>query len=64
MPDKKKLLITASTLPRWEGDTEPRFILDLASHMTDEFDVTILAPAAPGAKDEEVLEGVKIKRYH
>lgn len=61
---KKRLLVTASTFPRWEGDTEPRFILDLASHMTDEYDVTVLAPAAPGAKDREVLEGVNVIRYH
>lgn len=64
MPDKKKLLITASTFPRWENDTEPRFILDLARNMTDEFDVTVLAPAAIGAKTEEVLEGVNVLRYH
>ncbi len=64
MPDKKKLLITASTFPRWENDTEPRFILDLARNMTDEFDVTVLAPAAIGAKTTEVLEGVNVIRYH
>lgn len=64
MPDKKKLLITASTFPRWENDTEPRFILDLARNMTDEFDVTVLAPAAIGAKATEVLEGVNVIRYH
>lgn len=61
---KKKLLVTASTFPRWEGDTEPRFVLDLSKHMTDEFDVTVLVPAASGAKDEECLEGVKVIRYH
>ena len=61
---KKKLLVTASTFPRWEGDTEPRFVLDLSSHMTDEFDVTVLVPAAPGAKKREVLDGVKVIRYH
>lgn len=61
---KKKLLVTASTFPRWEGDTEPRFVLDLASHMTDEFDVTALVPAAPGAKAKEVLDGVNVIRYH
>ena len=61
---KKKLLVTASTFPRWEGDTEPRFVLDLASHMTDEFDVTVLVPAAPGAKETEVLDNVKVIRYH
>ncbi len=61
---KKKLLVTASTFPRWKDDTEPRFVLDLASHMTDEFDVTALVPAAPGAKNREVLEGVQVIRYH
>lgn len=61
---KKKLLVTASTFPRWKGDTEPRFVLDLCSHMTDRFDVTVLVPAAPGAKDREVLEGVRVIRYH
>ncbi|MBD5536390.1 MAG: glycosyltransferase family 4 protein [Lachnospiraceae bacterium] len=61
---KKKLLVTASTFPRWEGDTEPRFVLDLASHMTNEYDVTVLVPAAPGAKDREKLEGVQVIRYH
>lgn len=61
---KKKLLVTASTFPRWEGDTEPRFVLDLSKHMTDEYDVTVLVPAAPGAKDREDLEGVHVIRYH
>lgn len=61
---KKKLLVTASTFPRWESDTEPRFVLDLCAHMTNEFDVTVLVPAAPGAKSREKLEGVKVIRYH
>jgi len=61
---KKRLLITASTFPRWEGDTEPRFVLDLAKHMLDEFDVTVLVPASPKAKDKEMLEGVEVIRYH
>lgn len=64
MNQKKKLLVTASTFPRWEGDTEPRFVLDLAAHMTDQFQVTVLAPAAPRAKGREILEGVEVIRYH
>lgn len=64
MNQNKKLLVTASTFPRWEKDTEPRFVLDLAAHMTDFYQVTVLAPAAPGAKDKEILEGVEIIRYH
>lgn len=61
---KKKLLVTASTFPRWEGDTEPRFVLDLTSYMTDTFDVTVLVPSAVGAKNYEVMEGVEVVRYH
>ncbi|MBD5396184.1 MAG: glycosyltransferase family 4 protein [Lachnospiraceae bacterium] len=64
MNRKKKLLVTASTFPRWEGDTEPRFVLDLCSHMADKCDVTALVPAASGAKDREILEGVEVIRYH
>lgn len=61
--EKKKLLITASTFPRWEGDTEPRFILDYAKAMTSYYEVTVLAPAAVGVAAEEVLEGVHVLRY-
>lgn len=64
MEEKKKLLITASTFPRWKGDTEPRFILDYASHMTEKYDVTVLVPAAPKTKNREVIDGVNIVRYH
>ena len=64
MMKKKKLLVTASTFPRWENDTEPRFILDLSKAMTKYFDITVLVPAAPNAKTEEVLEGVRVVRYH
>ncbi len=64
MNKRKRLLITASTFPRWDGDTEPRFILDYAKAMSGYYDVTVLVPAAVGAKDREVLEGVKVIRYH
>ena len=62
--DKKRLLVTGSTFPRWEGDTEPRFILDYASAMTEYYNVVALVPMAPGAKTEEVMNGVKVKRFH
>lgn len=46
----KKVLITTSTLPRWEKDTEPRFVLDFAKALSKKYEVTILTPWAPGAK--------------
>lgn len=61
---KKKLLITGSTFPRWKGDTEPRFIFDYAQAMTKYYDVTVLVPAAPKAKDREQLSDVNVIRYH
>lgn len=61
---KKKLLITGSTFPRWENDTEPRFIFDYAEAMTAYYDVTVLVPAAPGAKDVEKMSNVNVVRYH
>ena len=62
--NKKKLLVTASTFPRWEDDTEPRFVLDLCKAMSDYFEITVLVPSCPGAKDSEMLEGIKVIRYH
>lgn len=61
---KKKLLVTASTFPRWKGDTEPRFILDISKELNQYFDVTVLVPMCPNAKKCEILEGVKVIRYH
>lgn len=61
---KKKLLVTASTFPRYDGDSEPRFVLDLCKELNQYFEVTVLVPAAIGAAKEEVLEGVKVIRYH
>ncbi len=61
---KKKILVTASTFPRYENDTEPRFVLDLCKELNKYYDVTVLVPAAIGAKDKETLEGVNVIRYH
>jgi glycosyltransferase involved in cell wall biosynthesis len=60
---RKKILITASTLPRWDGDIEPDFILQLAAHLADRFDVTVLAPHAPGALRHERMAGVRVVRF-
>lgn len=60
----KKVLITTSTLPRWEKDTEPRFVLDFAKALSKKYEVTILTPWAPGAKKKEILEGISVIRFH
>lgn len=61
--NKKKLLVLASTYPRWEGDHEPGFVHELSRRLTDDFDVTVICPSAPGAKPREILDGVRVWRY-
>lgn len=61
---KKKVLVTASTFPRWEQDTEPRFILDYCIGLSKYYEVTALVPATEGAAEKETLEGISVIRYH
>ena len=58
-----RLLVVASTYPRWIGDTEPGFVHELAKRLTDDFDVMVLAPCAPGAARAETMDGVEVRRY-
>lgn len=61
---KKRLLVTASTFPRWKDDTEPKFIYDLCQQLKKYYDVTALVPAAPNAKSVEDMEGITVKRFN
>jgi glycosyltransferase involved in cell wall biosynthesis len=60
---KPRLLVLASTYPRWAGDHEPSFVHALARRLTDRFDVVAVVPHAPGARRHEVLDGVTVSRY-
>ncbi len=60
---KNKILITASTFPRWTEDSEPPFILDMAKALTNDYRVYVLVPHAQGAKKEEIWDDVTIKRF-
>jgi phosphatidyl-myo-inositol dimannoside synthase len=60
---KLRILVLTSTFPRWSGDSEPRFILDLCRHLSATADVLVLAPHTPGAALEETLEGVPVRRF-
>jgi glycosyltransferase involved in cell wall biosynthesis len=59
----KSILLTTSTLPRFKGDAEPRFVLDLALALSKHYRVTILAPSDPQAALSEKIGGVEIIRY-
>ncbi|MBM7688896.1 hypothetical protein BCR24_04435 [Enterococcus ureilyticus] len=59
----KKLLVTASTFPRWQDDTEPKFIYDLCKEYAKYYDVTVLVPSTYGALNKEEMEGLHVVRY-
>lgn len=61
-----KLLITATTYPRYKGDTIPGFVHDFAKKMAKEPEVSevhVLVPHAEGVATHEVMDGVYIHRY-
>lgn len=58
-----RLLVLASTYPRWAGDPEPGFVHELAKRLTDRFDVTVLCPHSTKAASRELLDGVRVHRY-
>ena len=60
---RPRVLMLTSTLPRWAGDAEPGFVLDLAREMGRDFDIELIAPHAPGAAKHEVLDGLPITRF-
>ena len=62
-PYRQKILVLASTYPRWQGDHEPGFVHELNRRLADEFDVHVVCPHAPGAASHEVMDGVSIHRF-
>ena len=50
------VLVLGSTFPRWDGDTEPRFVESLSYELAEAFDVLVLAPHCRGAKRSEVRQ--------
>lgn len=60
---RHRLLVLASTYPRWRGDHEPGFVHELNRRLVDSFEVHVVCPHAPGAARQEVLDGVIVHRF-
>ena len=60
---RPRLLVLASTFPRWANDTEPAFIFELSRRLVPYFDVHLLAPHADGAAEHEVMAGIQVNRF-
>ncbi|OGS92170.1 MAG: hypothetical protein A2Z95_00720 [Gallionellales bacterium GWA2_60_18] len=60
---RRRILVSTTTFPRWKGDTEPAFVLELSRRLARRFDVTVLAPHYRDAEPEESFEGIEVIRY-
>jgi glycosyltransferase involved in cell wall biosynthesis len=60
---KQKILVLASTFPRWKGDTDPPFIYHLCKGMASYYEVHVLAPHFANAASNEILDEVHVHRY-
>jgi len=60
---RRRVLVLASTFPRWAGDTEPPFIFNLCRSLRHAFDFTVLAPHAAGARTIEQMDGLSVHRF-
>jgi len=59
-----KILVLASTFPRWESDSIPPFVYELSKQYTNSAEVVILAPFSKGAKKYEVMDDMKVHRFN
>ncbi len=60
---KKRILVTASTFPKFVGDTTPPFVYELSKRVTSDFEVHVLVPHSHGSMKYELMSGVHIHRY-
>lgn len=58
-----KILVLTSTYPRWDGDTEPKFVDNLCRYLARDNEVHVVAPHAPNTKTNEHVAGVAIFRF-
>lgn len=59
-----KILIVTSKFPRFANDPQPPFVFYFAKELVKlGHEVEAVAPHDKGAKDEEVLEGIRIRRF-
>jgi len=58
-----RVLILATTYPRWENDSTPHFIFDLNRQLAQKVETWVLVPHSGGAKYSEEMDGVRIIRF-
>jgi len=59
-----KILVLTTTFPRWEHDPRPAFVYELSKRLQESgLEIVVLAPHCDGAKQFEILDGMKIYRF-
>lgn len=60
-----RILCVTSNFPRWTGDTTTPFILHLAQDLQKiGWEITILAPHAPGCVRHEKMGNIRVERFY
>src|SRR3989338_9923643 len=58
-----KILVMASTFPRWKNDTTPRFVYDLSERLASRCRIIVLAPHHSKAKKKEIMGKLDVRRF-
>lgn len=59
-----RILVMASTFPRWTGDSVPPFVHRLSAGLADRgHEIHVLAPHVAGAARHEVMDGIQVHRF-
>jgi len=58
-----RVLVLATTYPRWENDSTPHFVFDLNRQLAKKVETWVLVPHSGGAKYFDEMDGVRIIRF-
>ncbi len=60
---KNKVLVTATTFPRWKNDSSPRFVYELSERLASKYNLIVLAPHHKGAAKKENIGKLEVVRF-
>jgi glycosyltransferase involved in cell wall biosynthesis len=52
-----------TTFPRYDGDDQPRFVLDLCKALRNESEQLVVAPSGPGCDSSGDVKGIRVRRF-
>ena len=61
--DKGKILVLASTFPRWKNDATPRFVYNLSERLASQYGIIVLSPHHSKAKKKEIMGKLDVRRF-